>query len=65
MVQWGEFRILLDVFIYFFGIFMLFFIIKFVFFLHFVSFFDDVSDFYHIILINQKKELVRRNCQQK
>ena len=29
MVQWGEFRILLDVFIYFFGIFMLFFIINF------------------------------------
>ena len=28
MVQWGEFRILLDVFIYFFGIFMLFFIIN-------------------------------------
>ena len=39
MVQWGEFRILLDVFIYFFGIFMLFFIIKFVFFSSFRFFF--------------------------
>ena len=57
--QCGEFKrkMVLNAFIYFFGILLWFFIIK------FISFFDEVSNFCKRILTNQKHELVVSNCQ--
>ena len=62
--QWDEFikKMLLNTVIHFLGFFLLFFIMKFVFY-HFISFFDEVSNFCNRILTNQKHELVVSNCQ--
>ena len=66
MGQWGEFivkkRMLIHIYIYFLGIFLLFFIKKCVFII-FISFSDEVSNFHKSILISQKLKLVIRNCQ--
>ena len=67
--QRGEFikKMLLNAFIYFFGIFFcfffLFFIIKFVFLSFSFLFFDEVSNFRNRILTNQKHESTATHCQ--
>ena len=65
--QWGEFlKNVTYAFVYFFGILLLllFFIIKFSISIIFISFFcDEISNFRHRILTNEKHELLASNCQ--
>ena len=63
--QCGEFtkKMLLNAFMYFFGIFFVVFHPKICVFIIFISFSDKVSNFRNRILTNQKRELVISNCQ--